>query len=77
MHPSKIDRISALLNTNSQGAAISLNKLAARDPARCLELCDAALGRLDATPADKIGHRKAFVVAARKARKQLEKGPQS
>ena len=77
MHPAKIDRITSLLNTSAQDAASSLSPLADRDPAHCLELCAAALVRLNATRAEKISHRKAFAAAARKALKQLEKGPQS
>jgi hypothetical protein len=77
MHPAKIDRSTSLLNTSAQDAASSLSTLADRDPAHCLELCVAALVRLNATRAEKISHRKAFAAAARKALKQLEKGPQS
>lgn len=77
MHPTKIDRISALLNTSAQDASSSLNPMADREPAHCLELCAAALVRLNATRAEKVSHRKAFAAAARKALKQLEKGPQA
>ena len=77
MHPAKIDRISALLNTSAQDASISLNRLAEDSPAQALELCAGALVRLNATQAEKTSHRKAFATAARKALKQLEQGPQS
>lgn len=77
MHPAKIDRVSALLNTSAQDASVTLNVLAGDDPAQALEICAAALVRLNATHADKTSHRKAFATAARKALKQLEKGPLS
>ncbi len=77
MHQAKIDQVSALLNTSAQDAAVSLAAMAERDPANTLELCTAALVRLNATQAEKVSHRKAFATAARKALKQLEKGPQS
>jgi len=77
MQPAKIDRISALLNTSAQDASDTLNPMAEREPAHALELCTAALVRLNATQAEKTSHRKAFATAARKALKQLEQGPQS
>jgi hypothetical protein len=75
MHPAKHEHISALLNTSAQDAASSLNCMLGSDPAHVLELCAAALVRLNATNAERISHRKAFAAAARKALKQLERGP--
>ncbi|MDT0501608.1 MULTISPECIES: hypothetical protein [unclassified Halomonas] len=75
MHRAKQDHVSALLNTSAQDAAGSLATLAERDPANALELCAAALVRLNATNSERISHRKAFTAAARKALKQLERGP--
>lgn len=77
MHPAKADHISALLNTSAQDAAGSLEHMLSSDPAHTLEICAAALVRLNAAGAVRISHRKAFAAAARKALKQLEKEPQS
>lgn len=77
IHPTTVNRINALLNTSVQDAAGSLTlMLTQAGPARTLEICTAALVRLNHYGADCTSHRKAFSTAARKALKVLEKGAQ-
>nr|WP_300306978.1 hypothetical protein [Halomonas sp.] len=76
MHDAKRERISSLIHTSAQDACVSLMLMLQREgPAYTLEICAGALVRLDATRVEKTSHRKAFATAARKALKQLEKGP--
>lgn len=77
MHQAKIDHVSALLNTSAHDASVTLANMGSSDPADTLELCTAALVRLNATHAERISHRKAFATAARKTLKQLEKAARS
>lgn len=71
-------RISSLLNTSAADLSGSLSLMLERDgPAYTLTTCTAGLARLHAARAGKNSHRKAFATAARKALKQLEKGPEA
>lgn len=76
LHPAKREQVSALLNTSADDASVSLKLMLDRQgAAHALEICAAALVRLDATQAGRASHRKAFATTARRALKQLEKGP--
>ncbi len=78
MHPAKRDRITSLIHTSAQDAAASLTCMLGEHGADyTLEIATGALLRLETLQADKVSHRKAFATAARKALKQLEKGPKS
>ena len=78
MHPTTVNRISALLNTSATDAGVDLKLMLQRQgPIETLEVCIAALDRLEACGYEKISHRKALATTARAALKQLERGPQS
>ncbi|MBY6206919.1 MULTISPECIES: hypothetical protein [Halomonas] len=76
MHPAKIDRITSLLHTSADNARGSLACMLGEHGADyTLEIATGALLRLEAAQWGKTSHRKVFASAARKALKQLEKGP--
>nr|WP_300309250.1 hypothetical protein [Halomonas sp.] len=78
LHPAKQERITSLIHTSVDDARSSLELMLIKDGAGyTLEITTGALLRLEVTCTQKTSHRKAFTTAARKALKQLERGPQS
>ncbi|AXY41059.1 MULTISPECIES: hypothetical protein [Halomonas] len=78
MHPVTRDRITQLIHTSADDARSSLELMHTQHGADyTLEVASGAILRLEVLQAAKLSHRKVFATAARRALKQLEKGPLS